>query len=131
METGTRATLSHRFNLLALLLLTPLLGCVEPPAEGRGTPAWTGEDEDAEGEPAELPPEDLPESRIYGGAPVGACGWPTTVSLGGSCTGTLVHPQVVLYAAHCGDDYSSIRFGEKVSGGGGRNVATSFCEVYP
>jgi V8-like Glu-specific endopeptidase len=131
METGTRATLSHRFNLLAPLLLTPLLGCVEPPEQGRGTPAWAGEDEDSEGEPAELPPDDLPESRIYGGAPVGACGWPTTVSLGGSCTGTLVHPQVVLYAAHCGDDYSSVRFGEKVSGSGGRSVATSFCEVYP
>jgi hypothetical protein len=45
-------------------------------------------------------PED-PEA-IYGGETVAVCGWPTTVSMQGSCTGTLVHPQVVVYAQHCG-----------------------------
>jgi hypothetical protein len=37
---------------------------------------------------------------IYGGNKVKPCGWPTTVSLGG-CTGTLVHPELVIFAAHC------------------------------
>lgn len=37
---------------------------------------------------------------IYGGMKVQPCGWPTTVSLGG-CTGTLVHPELVIFAAHC------------------------------
>ena len=37
---------------------------------------------------------------IYGGSKVKQCGWPTTVALGG-CTGTLVHPELVIFAAHC------------------------------
>lgn len=48
---------------------------------------------------------------IYGGAKVKPCGWPTTVALGG-CTGTLVHPELVIFAAHC------------MEGGGGPSKAT-------
>jgi hypothetical protein len=66
--------------------------------------------------------------HIYGGGPVDACEWPTTVSLGG-CTGTLVHPEVVIYAAHCGS------IGEVFLGDStyqvGRTVYPEFCEVYP
>ncbi len=42
---------------------------------------------------------------IFGGEAVTSCAWPTTVAVTGGnalCTGTLVHPQVVMYAAHCG-----------------------------
>lgn len=67
-------------------------------------------------------------ASIYGGGPVDACEWPTTVSLGG-CTGTLVHPEVVIYAAHCGS------IGEVFLGDStydvGRTVYPEFCEVYP
>jgi hypothetical protein len=113
----------------ALVALLAVAGCDEGD-QGRGPGAWVGEADDPNA-PQSSPDDVPPESRIYGGAPVGACGWPTTVSLGGSCSGTLVHPEVVIYAAHCGDDYTSVRFGEKISGGQGRNVPVSFCEIYP
>ena len=58
---------------------------------------------------------DPSDPLIWGGQNVGTCGWPTTVhvSNGSSwCTGTLVHPRVVVYAAHCGANGTRIRFGE-------------------
>jgi len=51
---------------------------------------------------------------IYGGAKVAPCAWPTTVALDG-CTGTLVHPEVVVFAAHCmegGYGPSAVTFGD-------------------
>jgi len=74
---------------------------------------------------------ETPTQEIYGGTDVVSCGWPTTVSMEGQCTGTLVHPQVVIYAAHCGSGYGSVRFGESISGGAGRSVPTDFCQTYP
>jgi hypothetical protein len=67
---------------------------------------------------------------IYGGDPAGACEWPTTVFLGG-CTGTLVHPEVVIYAAHCGSSVDWAWFGENSNQQEGRYVGTEFCSVYP
>jgi MYXO-CTERM domain-containing protein len=69
------------------------------------------------------------EPLIYGGTEVAPCGWPTTVFLGG-CTGTLVHPEVVIYAAHCGN-VGQVRFGENGQSGPGRSVATKYCETNP
>jgi MYXO-CTERM domain-containing protein len=66
--------------------------------------------------------------HIYGGAPVSACEWPTTVSLGG-CTGTLVHPEVVIYAAHCGS-ISEVFLGDSTYAQG-RTIYPEFCQVYP
>ncbi|MBK8237405.1 MAG: trypsin-like serine protease [Deltaproteobacteria bacterium] len=71
------------------------------------------------------PPEVQP---IYGGGPSAECSWPTTVSLGG-CTGTLVHPEVVIYAAHCGQ-IDEVFFGNSIYEQG-RSVSPAFCEVYP
>ncbi len=71
---------------IAILLALPTAAQAEGP-EGPDT---------IEGEPL--------EPKIYGGEPSATCGWPTTVlvtSNGGLCTGTLVHPQVVITAAHC------------------------------
>jgi hypothetical protein len=99
--------------------------------EGRPDAAWAGDLEADALEPDGLPdePDPPPTSHIYGGKPVAACGWPSTVSLGGSCTGTLVHPEVVIYAAHCGASYGWIRFGEHANDGSGRWVKTSQCRT--
>jgi hypothetical protein len=93
------------------------------------------EDPDAgaggEERPVEAPDEDQTPA-IYGGSPVASCAWPTTVSLGGACTGTLIHPELVVYAAHCGTNYGSIRFGDDISGSDdGFSVATQYCRTYP
>jgi len=80
-----------------------------------------------------VPPEPEP-APIYGGTVVEECGWPTTVSMGG-CTGTLVHPEVVIFAAHCmffsgGGAPPTVGFGESdfaIS----REVATQDCTMFP
>ncbi|MFO7561525.1 MAG: trypsin-like serine protease [Enhygromyxa sp.] len=71
---------------------------------------------------------------IANGSPVAPCAWPTAVAVtsgGGLCTGTLIHPQLVVYAAHCGGGNKTIRFGENISGGGGRTASVAFCRTYP
>ncbi len=52
---------------------------------------------------------------IVGGEAVPTCGWPTTVYTGG-CTATLVHPQAISTAQHCGMP-SFIQFGESAGDG--------------
>ena len=75
---------------------------------------------------------ELPPPAIYGGEPTATCGWPTTVSIAGGCTGTLVHPRVVTYAAHCGSQVPWVFFGERVSDmASGRRVEVERCETYP
>jgi hypothetical protein len=52
-------------------------------------------------------------SPIIGGKATAVCEWPTTVLVGGGCSGTLVHPRVVMTAKHClGRTPASISFGE-------------------
>ncbi len=65
---------------------------------------------------------------IYGGNVTTPCAWPTTVSLNG-CTGTLVHPEVVVYAAHCGSP-SAATFGDH-EGAPAFTVATKSCQTHP
>jgi|GEM_PF-3292413 len=67
---------------------------------------------------------------IVGGQPVEACAWPSVVSLGGDCTATLVHPELVVYAAHCGSDFDEVWFGESIFEPA-RRVATVECFTYP
>jgi MYXO-CTERM domain-containing protein len=53
--------------------------------------------------------------------------------VGGStlCTGTLVHPEVVIYAAHCGTANKRIRFGEgSLSATSEHEVPAAFCKGY-
>jgi uncharacterized membrane protein YgcG len=56
------------------------------------------------------------ESRIVGGSVTEECGWPTVLATAG-CTATLIHPEAISTAQHCGQP-SSVHFGETSSGGG-------------
>jgi MYXO-CTERM domain-containing protein len=75
------------------------------------------------------------DPAIYGGTAVEPCGWPTAVylNLGGSaCSGTLVHPEIVITAAHCASAngvQAGINFGEG-QGGGARQVG-AVCYANP
>jgi hypothetical protein len=127
--------LSNTAARATLLLVAGLTMACTGTQDGRDGDIWAGPEaeNEAEDEPGELPDaaEIPPNSEIYGGTDVASCGWPTTVSLGGSCSGTLVHERVVIYAAHCGTGYGSVRLGESINGGGGRNVATEQCAIIP
>lgn len=70
--------------------------------------------------PAPSPP------RIMGGQVAGTCQWPASVLMN-SCSGTLVHPQIVLTAAHC-PNTNTVRFGV---GGDDRLVPTDYCRGAP
>ncbi len=74
-------------------------------------------------------------SAIIGGGPSLPCAWPSTVFLE-NCTGTLIHPEIVVYAAHCGADRERVWFGEDISSGTaaageGFSVDTEFCMTNP
>jgi len=78
-------------------------------------------------------PEPLSQSldpqAIYGGTEVVTCGWPTAVTMEGACSATLVHPQVVIYAAHCGSQYQQVIMGETLNVPK-RKLAVDFCKTY-
>ena len=131
----TRTQITHTTKLALLFALPTLVGISACDVEAEGRPTREeGIAVDDAGDAGESDERDEDEEipAIYGGAPVNSCGWPTTVSLGGSCTGTLIHPQFVAYAAHCGTNYNSIRFGDDISGSGdGFSVPTSYCKINP
>lgn len=69
------------------------------------------------------------EPTIYGGSPTSTCGWPTTVLVGGGgglCTGTLVHPRVVITAAHCVGNGQQKQIGFGPNGSSRSRNATCF-----
>jgi MYXO-CTERM domain-containing protein len=73
------------------------------------TAAWASPGGDLSAEPD--------THTIVGGELAETCDWPTTVLMqggGGLCTGTLVHPEIVLFAAHCPTP-SQVRFGESTN----------------
>ncbi len=86
----------------------------------------------ADAAPLVAPPD---PSAIIGGGPSLPCAWPSTVFLE-NCTGTLIHPEIVVYAAHCGADRERVWFGEDISSGmapegEGFSVDTEFCMTNP
>ncbi|PRQ03083.1 Trypsin [Enhygromyxa salina] len=73
-----------------------------------------------------------PALLIAHGEDVAACAWPTAVAVlgGAQCSGTLIHPEIVVYAAHCGGGFKTIRFGEDAQTGG-TTVEAPGCRAYP
>lgn len=67
--------------------------------------------------------------RIYGGKPAKTCEWPTSVGLGG-CTGTLVHPRIMLSAAHCSTP-RKVQFGEAYRKSIVKTVTPEWCAKNP
>lgn len=52
---------------------------------------------------------------LHGARAVGDEDWPFVVKLGDRCTGVLVDPRVVVYAGHCGTEFSEVRLGTQPS----------------
>ena len=73
--------------------------------------------------------QSIDPQTIYGGTPVEPCGWPSVVSMEGVCSGTLIHPEIVLYAAHCGVGYSNVTFGETSNGSTGFSIPVEYCRT--
>jgi hypothetical protein len=70
--------------------------------------------------------------HIIGGAPVAACGWPSTVWVD-VCTATLVHPRMLVLASHCivlGGTPVNASFGETIAAPA-RQVPITGCVTYP
>lgn len=73
--------------------------------------------------------------QIYGGAETEQCAWPSVVYLSSgnaACTGALIHPQIVLTAAHCvpNDVTATVRFGERAASAV-QLAETEFCRANP
>lgn len=82
------------------------------------------------GEPEFTVPEPTP--YIWQGADTQPCAWPTVVMVTGDgalCSGTLIHPEVVMYAAHCGADNKVVRFGDSQNSAKTRTV--EYCKINP
>lgn len=74
------------------------------------------------------------EPVISGGTEAEPCQWPTTVAIrptpGTLCSATLVHPRVLVTAAHCVGEPPEARFGE-TSAGPARTVPIAWCVRNP
>lgn len=72
---------------------------------------------------------------IYGGQLAATCEWPSAVGLLGAqtqCTGSLVHPEIVVTAGHCleGGALTTATFGEDVYAPHSQ-VGIAYCEQHP
>ncbi len=88
-----------------VLTIVSLLAPASAHASGPSQPSAAGRPSTLATKPAE----------IVGGGATQPCEWPqvAALTLGGLCTATLVHPKVIVYAAHCGTLHTHVRLGEQ------------------
>jgi hypothetical protein len=83
----------------------------------------------AEGTPGSVESEPL-DPLIAFGEPAAQCAWPSTVAVLGDggevCSGTLIHPEVVLFSGSCGNNQTTVHFGENILAGG-RQIQAESC----
>ncbi len=75
---------------------------------------------------------DEPNTEVWGGQETEPCAFPPVVRVTGPnslCSGTLIHPKVVMYAAHCGTEDHVVRFGD--SSNSTKTRATEYCRANP
>ena len=85
------------------------------------------------GEPEFEAPAGPPVSpEIWNGSDTETCAWPSVVRVTGNgslCSGTLIHPKVVMYAAHCGAQDKTVYFGD--SSNSSKTRLVEYCRVNP
>lgn len=79
------------------------------------------------GTSAQAAEADAPTTRVLNGETVPECGFAPVAYLG-NCTGTLVHPEIVLHAQHCGKPR---RISLTHGGAGGKRLDVEYCKTYP
>ena len=82
------------------------------------------------GTPADESEVGVSRSAVRGGKATRSCEWPAVVALDLGCTGSLVHPELVLYAAHCGEGVREVTFGPALDQPT-RTVKTRRCLAHP
>lgn len=80
--------------------------------------------------PSPEEPVGVNSSAVRGGEQPQACEWPAVVALDLGCSGALVHPEVVVYAAHCGAGMREVYFGPDADAAT-RVVAVQRCVTHP
>src|SRR5688572_20997995 len=64
------------------------------------------------------------DQPIFGGLPTAECEWEAVAFLDDRCTGTFVAPNVIVYAAHCGESVERAWTGSET-------IPVSWCSVFP
>lgn len=73
-------------------------------------------------------------SRIIGGVRSKSCHWPSAPLLtlrGGICTGSLVHPQIVVTAGHCNNGIRSVAFTDSNRTSTPKKYGVEYCRSHP
>src|SRR3954469_18784572 len=93
-------------KLLAVLWAAALVGCAPAP------------------EPTAT---DSVSAGVFGGPEPSPPAWSNVAWVGQRCSGVFVHPEIVVYAAHCGTDHAFVeldRGSERIT------LPVEFCEAY-